>query len=294
MTHSPQEGATEEYHSLMLDGRLQVDWFNRPGSAIVYGTRFDAYQDYDVQTSPRLGYLMGLSDRTVFKVMVSRSFRKPNTFEVYGNNDSVAPNNELEPETLDNIEVTLQHNSTKLFSSLTLFKNRWHDSIRARSLDTPINGANFQFENQSENEAWGVELEIMARWNRLRLDANASHIISKNVETGLEYEAFPDWMLNLGLGYEFSNHVDLYVFNRFHHRKAAVEEGFGVEPSQGSSTFFRTDVTLNWQLAPTLATHFTIRNLFDRENFMPATFSREDGAPDNGLNASVGLQWQPF
>ncbi|AUM12984.1 TonB-dependent receptor plug domain-containing protein [Ketobacter alkanivorans] len=288
-----QQGAETEYHSLVLDGRYQSDLLPEQRSTFVYGSRVDAFRQFDTQISPRLGYIHGLSSAAVAKLIVSRSFRNPNTFETYGSN-SVLPNQDLEPETLDNIELTLQHSNKHHFGSVTLFKNRWRNSIRAVPLATPVNGATVQFDNTTESEAWGVELEGMQRWNQLRLDGSASHVISRDLEDNQEYEAFPDWMLNLGVGYAVSDVTDVYLFNRYHHRKAASVAEYGYENTQGSSTFFRTDLTVSWQWQPDLTTRFTIRNLFDRENYMPSYFDRQDGLADNGINASLSIEWQPF
>lgn len=288
-----QQGAETEYHSLILDGHYQADLFAEQRSTWIYGSRLDAYRDFDTQVSPRLGYIHGFTADRVAKLVVSRSFRNPNTFELYGSN-SVLPNPDLEPETLDNIELTLQHNGQHRFSSLTLFKNRWRHSIRALPLTAPVNGATVQFKNTTQSEAWGVELEAMQRWDRLRVDGSASHVISRNQETMQEYEAFPDWMLNVGVGYALSHTTDLYVFNRFHHRKAASVPDYGIEPTQGSSRLFRTDMTISWQWQPNLKTQFTVRNLFNRENYMPSYFERIDGVADNQINASLSIEWQPF
>ncbi|MBA55159.1 MAG: hypothetical protein CMK89_11955 [Pseudomonadales bacterium] len=289
---NPQEDAKQSHHSLMLDGRYETGWFDG-ASTIAYGSRFDDYQDKDLQVSPRLGYIHDINQTTVAKLVFSRSFRMPNSFEVYGSS-SVASNEDLDPETLDNIEFSLQHNNAYSFTSLTLFHSLWRNAIRAEELENPVNNVRYQFRNTLENEAWGVEFEFAQRWERLRLDASASHVISRDKATGLDFEAFPDWMLNLGLGYQLSASTDIYVFNRYHHRQAASIPEYGEEPDQETSDFFRTDVTLSWQLSADLKTHFTVRNLFDRENYMPAYHNREKGAPDNSINASLSVEWIPF
>lgn len=289
---NPQEDAKQEHHSLMVDGRYATGWFDG-GSTIVYGSRFDDYQDKDLQVSPRLGYIHGINQSTVAKLVYSRSFRMPNTFEVYGS-PSVAPNDDLDAETLDNIELSLQHNDVDSFTSLTLFRSVWRDAIRAEELENPVGSMRYQFENTPENKAWGVEFEVTQQWERLRLDGSASHIISEDKKTGLDFEGFPDWMLNLGLGYQLSASTDIYVFNRYHHRQTASIPEYGDVPDQDPTHFFRTDVTLSWQLSDDLKTHFTVRNLFDRKNYMSAYHNREKGAPDNGINASLSVEWIPF
>ena len=289
---NPQENAEQEHHSLIVDGRYVTGW-SESGSSIVYGSRFDDYEDKDLQISPRIGYLHGINQDTVAKLVFSRSFRMPNSFEVYGSS-SVAANDDLDPETLDNVELTLQHNDAHSFTSVTLFRSIWNDSIRAAELENPVNNALYQFENTSKNKAWGVEFELKQQWERWRLDASASHVVSEDTATGLDFEAFPNWMLNIGVGYKLSARTDVYLFNRYHHRQTAAIPEYGVAPDQDSSEFFRTDVTLTRQWSPDLKTHFTVRNLFDRENYMPAYHNREKGAPDNGINASLAVEWIPF
>lgn len=290
---SPQDGVVEDYHSLLLDGRYQFKLIANQHSTVVYGARVDDYSHYDPQISPRLGYLHGFDQHHSAKIMVSRAYRKPNTFEAYGT-DTVATNPELEPETLDNIELVFQHSDANLFLSATAFRSRWQDSIRYIALPTPINGKVGIFQNTGENKAWGLELEARAHWQRWQLNANASHIQSRDVDLGRDFEAFPDWMLNLGIGYAWSPRWELYVLNRYHHRNAASAAEYGEQPSHGSETFLRTDVTLSWKVATDLSTTFTVRNLFDRENYMPGYSDRISGLPDNGINGSLSLVWQPF
>lgn len=284
-----QQGAEAEYHSLIMDGRYALGLFDQHSSTLVYGSRLDDYKSYDLQISPRLGMIQSLGNGNVTKLTVGRSFRMPNTFEVRGSS-SVLPNSDLDPETLDNIELVFQHSSDKLFGSITLFKNKWRDSIRALPETPPF----YRFYNTGDNEAWGVELEGKTQWERLRLDGSLSHVKSKNLESDLDYAAFPDWMFNLGVGYRFRPDTDVYVFNRYHHRQAGSVPDLGIEPTQGSSNFFRTDVTFSWQPKADLKTHFTIRNLFDRENYMPGYFDRQEGVPDNGINASLSVEWLPL
>lgn len=290
---TPQKNAEENNHSLFVDGRYRFQLFGDQLSTFVYGTRLDNYKHFDWQNSPRLGLIHNLDERHAAKLILGRSYRKPNTFEMYGSSNVVG-NLDLEPETLDNIELVLQQTGTNLFSSITLFKNRWYDSIRVESYPTAANGILGKFENTDENESWGLELEVMGTWNRLRLDANASHIKSKNVDLDVAYEAFPDWMLNLGLGYQLSTQWDLYILNRYQHRRAASEPEYGVEPHLESDDFYRTDLTLSWIPAPNLVTRLAIRNLLDRENFMPGYSDRLAGSPDNGINGSLSVEWTPF
>lgn len=288
---SPQQGADEDYHSLMLDGRSMLPYNQL--SSIAYGVRFDYYKHFDLQASPRLGYIHAFNNAMVGKVLLGRSYRKPNTFEVYGES-SVAPNPDLKPETLNNLELVLQHNADHFFISATAFKNKWNHSIRAERLAMPVNGQRVRFINTSTNEAWGLELETLLKWQKWRMDLSVSHIKSQNIDADFDYDAFPDWMLNLGLGYEFSTQWDIYLFNRYHHRQAESAPSFGQEASFGSSEFFRTDITLSWTPHSDLKLAFSIRNLFDRNNYMPAYFDREGGSPDNGINASVSLKWNLF
>ncbi|MEE2730786.1 MAG: TonB-dependent receptor [Pseudomonadota bacterium] len=289
---APEQGAKDDNHSVFVDGRYNVQLFGTRDSTLVYGTRLDNYKHFDWQNSPRLGWIQPLDHQYVAKLILGRSYRKPNTFEMYGSS-SVLGNMDLEPETLDSVELVLQHAGEQVFSSVTLFKNWWHDSIRVESYEVPVNGIIGQFENTDDNESWGLELEVMGEWGHWRLDANASHILSKNVDLGLDYEAFPDWMLNLGVGYRWSPQWDLYLLGRYQHRRTASEPQYGVEPHLEGDDFFRTDLTLAWSPVPNLITRLAIRNLFDRENYMPSYSDRLGGAPDNGINGALSLEWRP-
>ncbi|RLP53195.1 MAG: TonB-dependent receptor [Ketobacter sp.] len=286
-----EAGTESDSHSLLLDGRYPLYLFDLGKTEIVYGLRLDEFEEFDLQTSPRLGLLQHLNDRTVIKLLYGQAFRAPNLLERFGS-EQIAANDDLQPEALETIELVLQTQFEHLFAGITLFANDWSDAIRTEALDVPVNGVDFQFQNTGQNKAYGFELETLARWNKFRFDTMLSHVRSKNDDTGEYFDAFPDWMLNIGVGYTFNANWDLYTSTRYHHRKQAAEVfSAAAMANQGPETFLRTDIVLAWMVSSSLTTRMTIRNLFNRDDFQPGYMGQVKGVPDNGINLSLSASW---
>jgi outer membrane cobalamin receptor len=287
-----EAGAESDTHSLMLDGRYPFSTFRLGTTQIVYGVRFDEYDEFDLQTSPRLGLIQNIDNSSVVKLLYGHAFRAPNPLERFGS-EQIAPNFDLQPEKLNTIELIFQTQYQHWFTSFTLFSNRWHDTIRNVDLEPPVGGFATQLQNTGKNKAYGFEVETAARWNTFRMDVMLSHVRSKNLDNGRYFNAFPDWMLNWGLGYSINTHWDIYTMTRYHHRKQASEVfGAATTSDQGSATFLRTDLVLALAVSPSLTTRMTIRNLFGRDNFYPSYFDHDKGIPDNGVNVSLAATWR--
>ena|GEM_PF-2054548 len=279
-----ETGFSDDVHSLFFDGRTSI-----ASSSIdfVYGLRLDKYTSFDLQASPRLSLIGPVGEGSVWKLSYGHAFRAPNLFHLYGAS-TTKPNFDIQPDQLDNIEVVFQRQVQDYFVSVTAFKNWWSDAIRSVLLDQPEGDFVLQYQNTGKNEAYGAEFEAKFERNRSRADLSLSYIKSRNVDSNDDYAAFPDWILNLGLGYQLSDRLDVYMNNRFHHRQEASESGV----SQGSRQFFRADVIFNWEQTERLTAQFAVRNLFDRNNYLPSYFGHEEGVPDTAINASVSLNFR--
>jgi len=281
----------EALNSALLDGRYVITRDSATRTDLAYGVRLDDYEQYDLQTSPRLGIIQNLSDDAIIKLLYGRAYRKPTSFELLPS-PSIAANADLQPERLDNIELTYQQNFTTWLTTITLFKNRWSDAIELRAHDALSGNSDFQFRNVGEKQAQGIEAEAHAAWNRWNLDISASHVASENADTGEDYRAFPDWMLRVGAGYAIRHDLDLSAATHYHHRRAASESTTTAGGGDlDSAQYLRTDLTLIWSITRDFTSSFAIRNLFDRKNFYPSYFSHEEGIPDSNRNVSIAFDW---
>lgn len=284
---SPESGYTRKLHSLIVDGRIALP---SAGTELVYGGRVDDYNDFDRQFSPRLGLLHTTDDQAVMKFLYGHAYRAPNLFEIYGGS-SLQPNFDLQAEEMDSVELVYQKHSGRWFSALTLFQNWWSEAIRGAALDQPQNGYLFQFRNTGRNEAYGMEAETQAHWDQVRLNLAASYVRSRNVDSGEDFSAFPEWMLDLGWGYQFNSRWDLFINNRFMLRDAASSPTLTGSPIEPARHYARTDLELAWSPVSALVVRASVRNLFNRTNYLPSYMYHEAGIPDNQTGFSLMLDW---
>lgn len=283
----PESGYQRSQNSLLVDGRFAL---NLPATELVYGGRYDRYNDFDAQFSPRLGLIHSPTENSAIKLLYGHAYRPPTLLEIFGSTQA-APNGDLQPEEIDSLEFVYQHRHEHWFNTLTFFKNNWREAIRGARLDPPQGSFFFQFRNSGEHEAKGVEWESQARWDRTRLNLAVTWARGKDVNTGDEFSAFPEWMLDLGLGYRFSDQWDLSLANRAFVRDAASRPVPSSAPAEPADDYLRTDVILSWAPIPDLTTRATVRNLFDRTNYLPSYVYSEAGIPDNGLGFALSLDW---
>ncbi|AWB69184.1 hypothetical protein C2869_22035 (plasmid) [Saccharobesus litoralis] len=285
-----QHGVSNDVHSLIVDGSWFFSARLNQASHIAYSARVDEISGFGTQLSPRLGFFQPLNTNHLVKVLFSRSYRKPTSYEIYGSG-SVAENSQVKPEQLTNLELVWQMTDTNHLTSLSVFRNRWTNSIRGVRLAQAIDGKDFQFQNATHNQAWGLELESKVNWQQFDIEANASYIVSKNTETNEEYRAFPDWLVNLGLGYYFNPQWRSHVLLRYQHRNTDSTPAFANPQPEQNIDFIRVDLMTGW-VGEKVEVSAAIRNVFNRTNTMPAYFDRLAGSPGNRRNVSLSAKFK--
>jgi Outer membrane cobalamin receptor protein len=231
----PESGYNRDLHSLVVDGRYEL---NRSGLQVAYGLRMDAYNDFDGELSPRLGFSQPLSDSQHVHITYSQAFRAPALFELYGT-QRIEPNFELQPETLQSLDLKYSLERGSSLHQITLFNNKWNQGIQIILYDQPTEFALGQYQNTGRNEAYGAEYELKMRWQAWEVDWNTSYIRSKNIESEEVFSAFPHWISDLNLGYRFNNNWSAYCNNRYMLRDLVSAD----LPESGESVdYLRTDV----------------------------------------------------
>lgn len=125
-----------------------------------------------------------------------------------------------------------------------------------------------------------------------RVDFNIAYTRSRDDVSGNEYSAFPRWLSNLGLGYEWPAHkLDVYLISRAF---SGVDETalYFVDNSEQLPFYLRSDLTLNYNISNTLRLSASIINLFDKDNHLPSVTGLENGIPDFPLTASLGMHFR--
>jgi iron complex outermembrane receptor protein len=280
---SPFSGAARHVDYVLAQGRTSL-LANR--LAAVYGLRWDDYSDVGSSSSPRLGLIWTPRPNWAGKLLYSHAFRAPSAGELYGAGAGSLQkgNPDLKAETLDTLELVLQHQGEGKSTELVLFGNRWNNAIELN----PAGLGQNQYQNSGRNRARGVELSRQARLLGWTFEGNVSWVSSLNQDTHAYYTAFPRYIANLGVGHPLPRNWSLWLNERAMLDMTATDMIGSATPVRAPN-FYRTDLHLEQQ-RPHCRLSVDVRNLFDHHNVVPALFNAEGGIPDEPRSLVLGVE----
>lgn len=283
----PGVGYHRKLHSLFVDGNQQL---NNNGLQLKYGLRFDSYNDFDEQLTPRLGLSQPISNKHIIHLTYGEGFRAPALFEMLGNQHT-APNIDLQPETLQSLDLKYTVEMTHIFNTLTFYKNQWKNGIERMNFDEPKNDYVSQYSNIGKSSAYGFEYEVKGRWDKLQIDFSFSYNKNKNEEKNDEanedYLTFPRWISGFNAGYKLNPQWDIFCNNRYIYRS-----DYSINDTHSPAiNYLRTDAILAWQNNRGLQMYFTIRNLFNKNLYIPTATLQPNGLADEERNFSTQIKY---
>ena len=153
---------TSNQWSAYLQGEFRI----LPSLILNAGVRYDDYETFGGNWSPRVGLIWAPWEKTAAKLLYGNAFRAPNIYELYYQDGfSQKPNPALEPETIDTYEAVLEQ-------FVELFGIQWKGTAagyiyKIKNLITeqtdPTDPAFTLFRNSDTIDAYGVELELDGR-----------------------------------------------------------------------------------------------------------------------------------
>lgn len=252
---------------------------------VTAGVRYDHYDDFGDNTSPRLAAVWRLGRRHVLKAQYAEAFRPPTFYET-------ALNADLRPETIRTTELAYVFKSPETEFRLTGFHSRMRDLI----VGTGILG----FDNASDVRSRGVEAEVRQRFGPTwRVDANLTLADSEQASDGAPLAGAADRLANLVIHYQPSSSQSYALWLR-HVGDRAREPGDGRASLKGYQTVdFTANLALPGTKSPTV--RVGVRNLFDRDVRYPAPMtldwlggsipSYEKDYPQPGRTGWIELSW---
>lgn len=255
-----------------------------------YGGRYDNYSDFGNAFSPRLGFIYQPKPETAIKLLYGHAFRAPNAGEIRGF-PFVGSNPDVQPETIDTYELAWMTQTRNSLTELTFFRSFMHNMIVLGPL-LP-SGAFCCYLNSGESSSGGVELAYTYQAEPWQLALSGSFVQSTNDTTGVAFVAFPKWILNAGIGYKFYEQgIDVMLNNRVHLNAAEGQVASSLPNPAPLKDFWRTDLHIakHWSKSTTLTAD--VRNLFNRDNFIPSEQAQPSvgGVPDERISVMLGLQ----
>jgi len=127
------------------------------------GVRYDLYDSFGGEMSPRGAVIVRPAAKTFFKALFGHSFRAPSPYELYYQDGLVSqkPNPDLKPEHIQIAELVWeQYVGDHLRSSLAAF-SYWADQLIDQQID-PKDGL-AQYRNVRRVKSDGAEIELEAR-----------------------------------------------------------------------------------------------------------------------------------
>jgi iron complex outermembrane receptor protein len=275
-TPNPAEGADRRIYSLTFEGNTH--WAGERWR-VVYGARFDDYSDFGSQASPRIGLIWHPRENNSVKLLYGTAFRAPTANDISGTPGLIQNNPNLQPEDIDTLELVFMHQAERWFTQASVFRSDWHDGIV--SVANTGGSAPFVFTNLEENRAHGVTWDFNWQAEPWLLNVGASWVRSENQTLDVGYDAFPRYVVDAQVGY---HHAPWRT--RFHltqHLQIDTDDVFPASagiPATRLPQYSRIDIGAIHTLSTRWNLMLFVRNLSDRDNFLPSGAGSRGGIPD--------------
>jgi iron complex outermembrane receptor protein len=170
MSVQGRPGEKTEEDDTLYSIYAQYDWIFLKDFELILGARFDDYDSYGSELSPKGTLAWRYTDGGNIKFSIGKGFKAPNLNQLYSPPWSIAPfivyqgNPDLEAETLWSYQVSLEQRafSEKLFVRLTPYYTDAENFITHVRIPDPVNpgGQIMQPDNVAEVEIKGVDVEL--------------------------------------------------------------------------------------------------------------------------------------
>ncbi len=267
---------------------LQDEWRFAERWELTAGVRYDEYSDFGSTINPRLALVWEARDDLTAKFLYGRAFRAPSIGELYfSNNPLTLGNRNLDPETIDTVELVFNAQPAKGLTTTLSFFTYTIDGLIEYVQDTGQTSRTAQ--NSLDQEGQGFELE--ANWlatATLRATGNFSYQHAKNRATGATIPFAPAMVAYANLHWTFLPNwsVDGQYF------WTAGRERAGGDPREEikdndlvNLTLRREHLFRKWELA------LAVRNVLDEDVREPSTVTIPDDYPMEERSYWVEVRW---
>jgi iron complex outermembrane receptor protein len=269
---------------------LQDEWYLAPDWDLTVGLRYDDYSDFGNTVNPRLALVWHPEYNMTTKLLYGRAFRPPSFVELFAkNNPAALGNSELNPETIETVELVLNYQPTfDLSTALNTFYYEIDDLIEY----VVTTGTTRVAQNIGNRKGYGLEWEttwkITPSWN---LSGNYAFQRSIDKTTDSDVANTPQHQIYLDNRWEFMPqwHFNA-ILNWVAERKRAKND---LRPPMEDYTLVDF-VVLGQDILQGLDIKLSVFNAFDEKAYEPSpdgTFIPGD-YPLAGRNFYIGLNYQ--
>ncbi len=185
------------YVSAQDEWRFLSDW------ELTAGIRYDEFSDFGSTTNPRLALVWAMDYNLTSKLLYGRAFRAPALNELYfRNNPSVLGNPNVQPETIDMLELVFDYRPN--FNTETVF-----NFFRYQIKDL-IDFSTGVAENENDQDGYGFEADV--KWNASNdVVVLANFVVqqSEDSNTGEPVANAPSRQASLGIRFKMNQMCSL-------------------------------------------------------------------------------------
>lgn len=257
----PDSSRTVYFLSLQDEWQFARDW------EVTAGLRYDHYSDFGNTFNPRVALVWAVRHNLTTKLLYGRAFRAPSFIEQFSINNPVALGNpNLDPETIDTIELAFDYRPTfDLSTSLSFFSYRAQDLIEF--MPDPLGTRTAR--NARDQDGYGFEIEMDWRvLDTLRLRGNYAWQRSEDADTKQRIADAPGQQVYLAANWNFLPDWTIYPQYRWiGSRKRSADD-----PRSNIDDYSLVDLTLRrYRIMGYLDFALAIRNVFDEHALEPST-----------------------
>ena len=184
----------EDVDALWLSSFSQIDYRANDDLKFIAGIQMNRPEGFEVDVSPRVAVIYGLTSELNVKFLYGEAFRSPYFSETSRQASSLVGNPDLQPESIKSFDLQLQYQGQYSSASINIFHSTLTDLI-GRVGSSPAT-----FFNGSELTSQGVEFEGKIILNDNWYMLGSSTYQENKVETG-ERNTVPEFMAKIGLSY---------------------------------------------------------------------------------------------
>ncbi|QBG37213.1 TonB-dependent receptor [Litorilituus sediminis] len=248
------------YVSLQDQWKFANDW------EFTAGIRYDYYDDFGSTVNPRLALVWEMSQSISSKLLYGRAFRAPAFDTLYAINNPVGLGNpNLEPETIDTIELSLnQHLSQDLSWSANLYT---YESENLIEFIPDVGTTTTTAQNARAQKGYGFESELSWRNITGLWKVNYSWQHSEDKDTKQTIAMAPQQLFNALYDTQLTEAINFTAKLNWVGKRARAK----TDQREKLDNYATVDLAVHWALdqEQSWTVSFIGKNIFDESAFEP-------------------------
>jgi hemoglobin/transferrin/lactoferrin receptor protein len=252
------------------------------------------------KTTGHFGFNFAINDAFNFVGNYGRGFRAPNVFDLGtfgsrpGNRFNI-PNPDLQPETVDSIDLGIKVSADAWQGEFIVYQSRYDDKITPieTGARTATNQIVVQNRNATRLDLYGIEAGVRYA-NEGPWSAYATATLTRGTEKlgALEYDAdrIPPLFGKLGVDYRFNDAWTFSGYSFYASRQDRLSPRDLTDPRinpNGTAGYGTLNLAASWQLSPELDVRLSAENLADKRYREHGT-----GLDEAGRSFGVAVDWR--